>query len=150
MAGPIETRGVARTTHAFKDVGKRGANIAPAAFKVRTIFRKAEAARFDSQGHGTWPGLADATKERKRQRNQDPRVMRATNALYKSLTAANARDQVDERGPAELRFGTTVPYAGFHNTGKGVPKRALIDLTHGERRRIDEALEAFIATGDRT
>lgn len=150
MAGPIEVRGVERTTHALNQVTKRGGNVKDASYKVRSIFRQAEVRQFDSKGRGAWPDLADSTKQRKRERKQDPRVMRATNALYKSLTAANARDQIDNRGPSEFRFGTTVPYAGFHDTGTGVKKRPLIALTQSERRRIDDALEQFIATGDRT
>jgi phage gpG-like protein len=146
---PIQARGVDRTARHFHELGKRARNPKDASYKIRTIFRQAEAGLFDSQGHHTWPKLADATKAAK-QRGGDPRMMRATNALYKSLTAVRASGQVDERKPDELRFGTEIPYAGFHERGAGVPKRALINLTRAETHRIRDALAEYIATGDKT
>jgi phage gpG-like protein len=147
MPDPIEARGIERATHALNGVSKRAGDIRDSSYKIRTIFRNAEKERFASNGRGSWDGLADSTKEYKARENQDPRVLRASNALYKSLTAPRAREQIDARERDELRFGTEVPYAVFHDQGRGVPTRTLIDLTPQERRRIDVALEKYIAEG---
>lgn len=147
MADPIEARGVDRAAHALHNVGKRGADIKDSSYKVRSIFRNAEKERFASNGRGSWPALKEASRDAKARRNLDPRPMRASNALYKALTAPRARNQTDHRERDELRFGTDLPYAAVHDEGKSRPKRQLIDLTPAERRKIDVALEKYIAEG---
>ncbi len=111
--------------------------------EVRSIFHRSEERRFAAGGPG-WPPLADSTRERK----QDPRILRATGALYRSLTAASASDQIDERRPDRLEFGTAVPYARFHEYGtRNMPRRVLIDLRPPERDEIRGVLERYIAKG---
>ena len=144
----LQARGIDRTAKHLSDVAKRAGDIKKASFKVRTIYRQAEERQFASRGGGAWPALKDSTREAKARKNYDPRPMRATNALYKALTAPRARGQVDERAEDEFRFGTDLPYAAFHDKGKGVPTRKLIDLTARERQDIDDALGDFIAKGE--
>lgn len=150
MAEPaVEQRGAGVAAKHLADMGKRARAPKDASYKVRSIFRKAEAKRFDTKGAGTWKPLADSTRRNKAERNHDPRILRATNALYKSLTAPRASGQIDERDRTDQwRFGTSVPYAAFHDTGRGVPKRKLIDLTGTERKAIDDEIGKFIATGE--
>jgi phage gpG-like protein len=153
MAEPaIEQRGAGVAAVHLARMGKRARDVRDASYKVRTVFRKAEESRFRSNGAGTWQGLADSTRQRKAAMGQDPRILRATGALYKSLTAPRASNQVDERKPDALRFGTSVPYAAFHDTGRGVPRRQLIDLTGAERRAIEDEIAKYVASetkGDR-
>lgn len=146
----IDAKGVQRTAKHMHDVAKRAGNVKDASYKVRTVYRKAEERQFQSRGGGAWPALKESTRESKARHNYDPRPMRATNALYRALTSPRAAGQVDERKPDEFRFGTDLPYASFHDRGKGVPLRKLINLTAAERQDIDDALSAFIARGDTT
>jgi len=144
----IEQRGAGVAAKHLADMGKRARAPKDASYRVRTIFRKAEESRFSSAGAGTWKPLAETTRQLKAERGHDPRILRATNALYKSLTAPRARDQIDDRDRQDAwRFGTTVPYAIYHDTGRGVPKRKLIDLTSSERKAIDDEIGKYIATG---
>lgn len=144
----VDEHGAKRAATHLSQMGKRSRDVRDASYKIRTIFRKAEEARFASSGRGTWRALKTATRERKARAGLDPRTLRASNALYRSLTAPRARDQVDERRPDSLRFGTSVPYAGFHDAGRGVPKRQLIDLSPSERDDVERALEEYITRGD--
>lgn len=144
----IQARGIQRATQHLGDVSKRAGDIKKASFRVRTIYRQAEEKRFQTRGGGSWPPLKESTRESKARHNSDPRLMRASNALYRALTSPRARGQIDERDTDEFRFGTTIPYARFHDTGKGVPARKLIDLTANERQDIDDALGDYIARGD--
>lgn len=144
----VQERGVDRAKRNLEEMGLRAKDVRGVSFKVRTVFRKAEERRFNSQGDGSWPPLAQATREAKARNGQDPRMLRATGALFRSLTSPRAAGQIDERRPDEFRFGTKLPYAQFHDTGRGVPKRKLIDLTVKERREIDDAISAFIARNE--
>ena len=146
--GFIQAKGDERAARHMNDVAKRASDIKKASFKVRTIYRHAEEKRFQSRGGGSWPALKESTRESKARHNYDPRLMRASNALYRALTSPRARGQIDDRAEDQFRFGTTLPYARFHDTGKGVPTRKLIDLTPAERRDIDDALGDFIAKGE--
>jgi phage gpG-like protein len=147
----ITTHGDAKAAKTIADTGKRANNVKPGASKIRTAYREAEQEIFQRNGGAVaWEKLKDSTRAAKRRRGQDHGTLRATNALYKSLTAANAANQVDDRQAHELRFGTTLPYAGFHESGRGQAKRPTQAFTASQQRRINDAIEDFIATGDTT
>jgi phage gpG-like protein len=145
----VDQRGAGKAAVDLHRMGERGSDVRRVSEKVRSVYRRSEERRFDTQGQGGWPPLAESTRARKQQQGLDPRILRATEMLYRSLTSVRARGQVDERAPSEFRFGTTLPYARFHETGKGVPQRKLIDLQPSERREIDELIEDYIAKGER-
>lgn len=140
----VEVEGAEKATYDLEQLGVRARDIRPAARTVRRVFTRSEETRFSRQGPG-WPPLADTTRERKRREHLDPRVLRAKQVLYRSLASPQAALQLDRHGRQEFEFGTEVPYARFHEVGRGVPKRKLIDLRPDERRQIDEAIGEFIA-----
>lgn len=143
----IEAQGVEKASGDLDALGKRAQRVTrDVSYKVRTVFRKSEERRFEREGPG-WPRLADSTVERKARQGLDRRMLIATGDLYRSLTAPRASNQIDQRQPDEFRFGTTVSYAGYHDTGTGVPKRDLIDLSVKERRSIDQAIRDYITKG---
>lgn len=147
MSGPsfeIKQHGTAKAVSDLAKLGERGSDIRRVSEKVRSVYRKAEERTFDQSGPG-WPPLADTTRDRKLREGLDPRPLRATGALYRALTAARAAGQIDIREPTEFRFGTTLPYARFHDSGEGVPQRKPIQLTVAERRQIEQLISAFIA-----
>src|SRR4051794_28883202 len=54
-----------------------------------TILREETEKQFDTQGghaSGGWPELADSTKADKARHDLDPRILRATGALFETLT----------------------------------------------------------------
>lgn len=144
----ITERGAGKAARDVNQLGRRASDVRPATSAVRTAFRQAEERRFDTGGAGSWPKLAEATREWKARRGLDPRILRATGALYRAMTAARAAGQVDERHPDELHFGTTLPYAKYHEQGKGVPKRDPIELTSQDRHKITQAIEKYIAKNE--
>lgn len=144
----ITERGAGKAARDVDRLGQRARDIRPATSTIRTQFRTAEERLFDTGGHGQWPKLAEATRQLKAKRGSDPRILRATGALYRALTSAKAAGQLDVRHPTELRFGTTIPYATFHDLGKGVPQRKPIDLTSHDRDRITKAIEEYVAKGE--
>jgi len=128
-------------------VGERGGDLRGAAAKVRTIVRQAQEQRFDSAGFGRWPALKQSTIENKARTNSDRRPLRKTGALYRSLTAARARGQVDDRKRDSLAFGTNLPYARFHQQGKGVPQRELESFPTRIDRELTRAMDEYVTTG---
>ena len=143
----ISEKGAAKAAHDLELLGRRAQDVRPVSYKVRTVFRKAEQSRFVYQGPG-WERLAEGTQLRKSREGLDPRILRAKNVLYRSLTSPSAAFQVDRRDAHEFEFGSDVPYAHFHQEGRGVPERILIDLTPAERRQMTKAMQAYIASGN--
>ena len=142
----IEVRGARKAAVDLAELGERGSDIRRVSEKVRAIYRKSNERRFASMGLGSWSPLADSTKERKRRGGYDARAMRRTGALERSLTAPRASDQVDRRDKTEFRFGTTLPYAGYHDSGTGgEKKRELVELTPAERHEVSRLISAYIA-----
>lgn len=149
MTDPTPTITVTGDEKAAADLlalGTRAEDIRATANDVKAIFHRAEEAVFASEGPG-WPPLAEETRRIKSQTGRDPRLMRATGALYASLTAPAAANQYDARAPQALAFGTTVWYARFHQKGEGVPKRPLTKLQLKYRREIKLAMQGYIAHG---
>lgn len=142
-AKAVSCTGAQETAAQLERVSDRGSDIGKAAAKVRTVYRKAQEEHFASANHGSWPALDKRTVEAK----GSARILRRTDALYKSLTAARASFQVDDRSHSVLTFGTSVPYAPFHDLGRGVPRRALMEFTAAEQKAMAEALGQFVTEG---
>jgi phage gpG-like protein len=144
----IETRGAGKAAADLKQLGDRGSDVRRVADKVRKVYLRSNQRRFQTGGSGQWPSLKPSTVERKARQNLDPRPLRATGTLYRSLTSSRAADQVDQREATELRFGSTVPYAGYHDQGKGRMHRELIELTASERAQVSKAVSDYIAKAE--
>jgi phage gpG-like protein len=142
----VEVRGAGKAAVNLHRLGERGADVRPVSEKVRSVYRKSTERRFRTRGEGAWPPLAGSTMERKQRQGLDPRPLRATEKLYRALTSPRAAGQVDVRDRSEFRFGTTLPYARFHDTGSGgVPRRELIELTPAERREVTKLISGHVA-----
>lgn len=150
MPNPLEIRTVGddKAAKTIADTGKRANNVKPGASKIRTAYRDAEYEIFSRNGGAVaWEALKQSTREAKRRRGQDHGVLRASGALYKSLVASRAGYQVDDRQPHELRFGTTLPYAGYHEEGRGQARRPTQAFTASQHRKINDAIADYIAHG---
>lgn len=144
----VEEKGVGKTVTDLKALEFRARGVKRVSEQVRSVFRESEVRQFATEGRGRWPRLADSTRERKSRQGLSLRTMHATDTLYRSLTATRASGQIDRRSEDELRFGTTVYYARFHQRGQGVPQRPLIDIQPNERQRMRDIIRAYIAKGD--
>jgi hypothetical protein len=93
---------------------------------------------FESHGRGTWPPLANATREIKAKRGQSQQPLVATGALRRSLEVKRGRGATRSATKTRMRFGTTVWYARFHYfVSHSVPQRIpLIILDQRARRRM--------------
>ena len=152
MSGPnitVTERGAAKAAVDLAQLARRAADVRPAAEKAHDVFRRSEERTFQTRGDGSWPPLKASTRAIKARHGQNPAILRATDTLYRSLTERSAEGQIDQARPDELRFGTSVPYARFHETGQGVPKRELIKLRPAEHDQITEVLGDYIAKGER-
>jgi hypothetical protein len=143
----ITTTGQNKAANVLNSIGGRGADARPAWPAIFTLFTGYEKERFDALGPG-WPPLAEATKESKARKGHDPRLMRATGALEKSLVADRARGGIRKKSRYQLTFGSKVFYARFHQTGRGTPKRVLVEVTPELSRDVTHALERFVVKGD--
>lgn len=115
-------------------------------------FRATERHRFDVDGPD-WPELAQSTlDERSRYGYGDLPMMQRTQTLFHSLTEANSEGSIFRHEIDGFTIGTEVPYAHFHQTGGAVdgrpPRRALVNLSVGDRVRWYAIIAAFLAHGD--
>jgi phage gpG-like protein len=143
----IQTTGVERNAKRLAAIGGRGADARPAWPLVFQQMRADSEERFKSEGEGTWPKLADITKETKARKGLDPRIMHASNALYRSLTAERGRNTIRRKAKTQLRFGTKLFYADFHQRGRGVPKRPVLQLSERTQEEITRTLSDYVAVG---
>lgn len=145
----VETEGVPKATNDVRELGVRASDVRAVQREVLEVERESTQRRFERRGPG-WPPLAASTVERKAQQSLDPRILRATGELYKSLTEPSLRSEANRATPRALGYGTTVPYAGYAHRGtRDEPQRKLIDLAAGDMRKIVSIIGGYIATGRR-
>ena len=98
---------------------------------------------------GGWADLKDATIAQKR-RHPNPVVranatnpLRATGRLMESLTGGN-EEYFELVQPHQLVVATLVPYAKFHQRGKGVPQRRPLEVRARDRTGMVKTLQEFM------
>lgn len=122
---------------------------------------------------GGWAELSPRTVAAKRRskdaktRSNAERILHATNKLRDSLTKRGAPDSIQKVRPGELRWGTKVPYAPYHQHGATdtrdtvygkpvtpfrwtLPQRRPIELSggpRGQRANTVKVLQLWIARG---
>lgn len=107
----------------------------------------AERERFAGRG-ARWRRLAPATIRAKAREGHDPRTLVLTGELMRSLTIRGYRHQIIEVRPGQLRFGTRLWYAKFHNRGLGVPRRTVVGLTRVQRKDVVAELRRLLIGDD--
>ena len=109
--------------------------------------------QFDTQGSsgsGGWDQLKPETIRRKANHKPplDPRILRATGALFNSLTSRGGSNQILETKKDSLTFGTKLPYSGVHQRGGGsVPQRRPVEFSKRDRNGLVKSLQRYIMTG---
>lgn len=118
-------------------LAKRGEDPRPAFRTIQDDMRAAETQWIGSGGAGTWPKLAESTRATKARKRYPATAMVATKALQKSLTVKRGKGAIRSATKRQMKFGTKVYYAQFHEGGHGVPtRRVLIPVDAKARRRM--------------
>jgi morphogenesis family protein len=141
----VKPRGVRKTYEALESLGERGNDARPAWPFVMSDLQRSTKRRFDTEGASAgWPRVAASTLARDARGRRDPRLMRASGALEKALTADRARGGIRRRLKTQMRFGTSIFYAHFHQVGQGVPRRVLLDMDQRQVAAAADTLERHV------
>lgn len=136
----IETVGEAAVSRQLRGLGERLTNSTPVWGPVTAELRRLTARQFATEGQSGsagWASLSPVTIARKQALGQPNRILEATGRLMRSVTTAQAQDGVDRRTNDTLQWGTTVPYAAFHQAGtSNMPRRPVVQLPESSRERI--------------
>jgi phage gpG-like protein len=116
--------------------------------KVLRLIEQVQFLTEGQHGSGGWAPLAESTVKAKARKRQAPWIERATQTLFKSLTGED-EGSLAEISEDWLKYGTTVPYAMFQQTGTvNMPQRRLVQLTEVERKELTKMVQRFIMTGE--
>jgi phage gpG-like protein len=122
-------------------------NWAPVWPEVIEHLERGAKCQFDSHGvygSGGWAPLAESTLRRKRAKGFPPDILRATGRLEDSLTVEDHPEHVQVATTDSLWWGTTVPYAGYHQHGTdNMPMRKVIEPPEGSRRYMVRILQRY-------
>jgi Phage virion morphogenesis family len=147
------------TAHGEKVVARRLDRLAGRAVEARPAFeaigttlRGYEKRLFDSEGASggaPWTHLEEATVMAKAHHEPplDPRILHATGRLRRSLSEAHAPGHLEHATHTSLTFGSLVLYSGYHQRGRGVPRRRPLQYTENQKRYIVRKLQTFIFAG---
>jgi hypothetical protein len=135
----VTETGVREVAATFTQLGNRAADPRPAFLMLARDFTVDERLRFLSRGYGQWPPNTEGTKRKKQQRGLDPRVMRATHKLLRSLTLLGDSNQIYEASMDEMRFGTKAFYGKFL-----IGRRPFLTLEANRQRHIVKTLQRHL------
>lgn len=110
----------------------------------------AMAEQFSTEGGrtGGWAALSPRYAEDKLQRWGSQPILVASGRMRQSLTGGGAGSVSRQIGGDTLEFGTSVPYARFHQSGTSrMPQRRIMDLADADRRTIMKMLQQHLFTG---
>lgn len=145
----IDSLGVEVVNRDLHRWGDAAGDVSPAMPAVLDVLRAGERKQFDSQGaygSGGWAALADSTRARKAGLGMDPRILRATGALFDAMTGhGGAQIAIARHDGAD--FGTTLNYARFHQQGRGQKKRPVVQPPEYDRRQIVRIVQRHLVDG---
>jgi phage gpG-like protein len=105
---------------------------------------QAQQDRFAGRAGARWRKLAASTVREHARHGRGPQPLVLTGRLMRSLTQRGAPGQQITIRPGELRFGTRVWYARFHQKGQGVPRRTVVGATRVLRARLVDELRRLL------
>lgn len=142
-----------RVSREILRTGERAENAQPAfdAIGNRVLrITKLQYATRGTRGGTQWRKLKDTTKARKRRKGLDPRILRATLDLYRSVTNKGDPNMVYRVSDDSFTFGTKVGYLKYHQSKEPryvLPRRPIFAFTPGDKRDIVKDLQRWIITG---
>lgn len=121
IAQNVEVIGLERVFAGFIRIEKRIVSLRPLWERFGKEFYRQETAWFASE---PWTPLSPAYAEQKRKQFGSKPLLRATDALFKSLTQEGAEGNIHEVSDLGAKFGSNDFKAMFHRTGTSrMPKR---------------------------
>ena len=136
-------------------LGIRARDMRPAWRQIYEFLRAESVKQFDSEGsHGgqAWPKADPDYVRRKISQGFDRRTLHRTLLLRKSLTLRGYRGQIYQSFPGYMRYGTSVPYAKYHQnpgTLSDLPRRAPLVVNRIAQGTILQIMRAHIRGGRR-
>lgn len=122
---------------------------------VADLLRHDVELQFDSEGghaSGGWPPLSQRRVEEKARLGLDPRILRATGALFESLTRKYDSRHIERLSGSSLTFGSSVFYGIYHQSSSPrtvIPFRPPIALTDQDKREMVKAMQRALVKGER-
>lgn len=148
----IQARGIDPTADKLEGMGERATQMRPIFDDlIDTLIdnEKTLWARNGGGGRNKWPANTKSTVASKVAKGLDPRPMRSSGALERSLTQKGARGQIARGGGKQLEFGTSIWYAQFSQGAKNpARKRTVLSLLPKTKRSIREIVLNHIIEGD--
>jgi phage gpG-like protein len=129
----IDSRDVERVLEDFEENAQ---DLSETMAVVSELLVAAVSDRYESQGGGEWPGLADATIAKRRKGEGGTKILQDTGAMAGSTEASHGSDWA--------QAATGVEYALHHVFGApkaNIPKRNPFEI---DERYFDEAAELIV------
>ena len=144
----IRVDGLKEATQRLDDVGDRARRPEPAlrADATRRSLRASERRRF-SHARG-WRRISPEWAATKRRRGLDPRVMRATGQLARTLTGAGVGEVRFSAYNGVLTWGLPWRSSSFYAAAQAEQGRRAVVIDRRARGEISERVARYIATGN--
>lgn len=150
MAGFVLTFDVDGDTQVARGFSRFADNVKDLSDAFREIakdFHESEERQFDTEGGygaGGWAPLAPSTIESKARRGFPDRILVRTGQLRDSLMGRGPR-AVEVVRPLELRVGTELDYARYHQRGtRRMPARPVIMLPEEQKTRMHKTIHRYL------
>lgn len=147
----LDVDGDVQLSRQLVGISRRGTDLRPAWHQIADDLMGWERRQFDTEGafgSGGWAPLSPWTVMQKQMLGQDNGILHRSGALMRSLTTKGASGNVTSVSPHQLVFGTTIPYARYHQSGTArMPMRKPIELPEQARRSAVKTLQRFWVTG---
>lgn len=125
-------------------------NLVPAFNQIARIFWRAEADQFDTEGARggvPWEDLKEPYRSRKSKTFPGRPILVATGLMRASLMGGNS-NAVFSVSPTQMKIGTSVPYARFHQSGtRKMARRPVIMMTEDDAKEFARQIQLHIMKG---
>lgn len=138
----IDIQGKAEFDRAFNRVSSEIKDFTAVWEKVSDWLKRRTKRQFDNQGgDNRWQALSIGYAKWKQIEYPNKPILQRTGRMIDSLTEATA-DSVNRASKTSLEFGTSVPYAKYHQAGAGdLPQRKIFDLNEKDRKSLTGVIQ---------
>lgn len=153
----IDVLGERQISRQMMRFGERATDLLPAMEVVHEHLTEVSEEQFRTEGRQSghpWAALKDATVERKRRsadgttRANADKILRASDALYNSLTKPGDPNMVRVITPTLMVYGTKLKYGPIHQKpGQSQTRRRPVDLTPKQKIIMIKTLQLWIVKG---
>lgn len=116
--------------------------------EIANDFLEVERRLFDSEGgtggSGAWKPLSKNYAEWKDKHFPGAKILHRWEIMRESLTQFKANYSIRDVQKLSVTLGTEVPYAIYHQQGRGLPQRKAIDLNETDKQRWMKFIQQFL------